>query len=164
MKGVIIYKSAYGATQQYANWLHDKSQMPVFNVKENPGSLEEYDLVVVGSSVRAGRLQMGGWIRKNWAQLQNKIVILMLVNITADPDLRAKIVPQSLPAEIAEHMKVFPVGGRYILEQMSGFEKTVVKMVASLTKDPKAKEELLTNKDLVTEDQLEPLMNYINSL
>ena len=34
MKGVIVYKSRYGATTQYANWLGEILQYPVYESDE----------------------------------------------------------------------------------------------------------------------------------
>ena len=38
-----------------------------------------------------------------------------MTNITPDAKVVAQFVPKSLPVEIAEELKVFPVGGRYAL-------------------------------------------------
>lgn len=163
MRGIIIYKSKYGSTKQYAEWLHDETGFELYEVKQCPADLSQYDVVVIGSNVHAGKVSLAGWIRNRWPLLQEKDVYLLLVNITADPQLVANFVPQSLPPEIATQLKVFPVGGRYLLEQMTGFDRTIIKMVASLQKDPAIKQELLTERDWVNKDNLRDLLAQINS-
>lgn len=61
MKGVIIYKSKYGSTRQYAEWICAETGFDLFDVKQCPHNLSQYDLVVLGSNVIAGRLSLAGY-------------------------------------------------------------------------------------------------------
>ncbi len=164
MNGAVIYKSKYGSTAQYAEWLRDEIGFDMFDIKQCPTDLSKYDTVVIGSYIRAGRLVLAGWIRSHWQILQQKTVLLMLVNVTVDPEAQAKIIPQSLPAEIVEHIQVFPVNGRYLPSEMSSVDRTLIKVVASMTKDPKVKQELLGDRDLVDKVNLKDLLAYIQKM
>ncbi|HEX2951346.1 MAG TPA: flavodoxin domain-containing protein [Armatimonadota bacterium] len=164
MKGVIIYKSKYGSTRQYAEWLHGETGFDLFDVRQSPPDFQQYDTLIIGSSVFAGRLALANWIRQHWPSLCGKTVLVMMVNITADQNMVANFVPQSLPGEIADHLKVFPVGGRYSLQQMSFFDRTMIKMVASLEKRQEVKQELLAERDWVNKDNLQALLDEIHRL
>lgn len=164
MNGVIVYKSKYGSTAEYAEWLREETGFEVFDTKQCPKDLNSYDTVVIGSYIRAGRLVLAGWIRSHWPILEQKTVLLMLVNVTTDQEAQAKIVPQSLPAEIVSHMRVFPVSGRYLPSEMSSVDRMLIKVVASMTKDPKVKQELLGDRDMVNKDNLKDLLGYIMDL
>jgi menaquinone-dependent protoporphyrinogen IX oxidase len=80
MKGIIIYKGKYGATQQYAEWLSKELQLPVRKPENLTAShLSLYDFVVIGSSVYEGGLLMKNWLKKYAEILQNKKVFLFIV-------------------------------------------------------------------------------------
>jgi len=164
MKGVIIYKSRYGSTKQYAEWLQEETGFDLFDVKHSPSDLSAYDVVVIGSSILASRAVLGGWIRKHWASLQGKAVYLLLVNVTADQEILAKVVPQSVPAEIAAQIRVFPVGGRYLLEKMAFLDRTMIKMVSNIEKRPEVKAELLADRDWVKKDNLQEILAAIRGV
>jgi len=162
MNGIIIYKSRYGSTRQYAEWVREATGFALYEVRQAPRDLRAYDTVVIGSSVFAGHVALAKWIVAHWPALQGKRVVLMLVNVTADPEEVAKFVPQSLPPEIASQLKVFPVGGRYQLERMSFLDRTMIKMVASLEKQPEKKQELLIERDWVKRENLRELLGYLS--
>lgn len=164
MRGIIVYKSRYGSTAEYAQWVHNETGFDICDINRCPKDISSYDTVVLGSYIRAGRMVLARWMRNHWQSLQQKTVILMLVNVTADPEIQAKIVPQSLPAEIVSHIQVFPVFGSYMLSKMSSFDRTLIKMVASLTKDPKVKQELLNDRNMVDKANLKDLLNQIQTL
>ena len=164
MKGVIIYKSRYGSTKQYAEWLRDETGFDLYDVKQAPGDLSSYDIVVIGSSVFAGRLALAGWIKKQWPSLQGKTVLLLMTHIRDNEQETANVVPQRLPAEIVERIKVFPVGGRYSLQRMGVMDKTLIKMVSSMEKNPQVKRELLAERDEVKKENLRGLLEYISGM
>jgi menaquinone-dependent protoporphyrinogen IX oxidase len=164
MHGIIIYKSKYGSTRQYAEWLQAETGFDLFDLAHCPRDLRGYDLVVLGSSVLAGRLALTGWIRKHWPALQDKIVLLLIATIMTDPKIQAKIVPQSLPDAIASRLTAFYVGGRYQLQRMSTLDRTMIKMVAALARKPEIKAELLAERDWVKQENLQGLLGHIRAM
>ena len=161
MHGIIIYKSRYGSTRQYAEWLRDAVGFALVDVEHAPNDLRAYDTVVIGASIMAGRLRLGKWIVRHWPELRDKTVYLMMVNITDDPARLATYVPTSVPDEIARALKVFPVPGRYQPSRMQFLDRTLINVVAGMTKDEAAKQELTTERDEVKRECLEPLVQAI---
>lgn len=52
MKGVIIYKSKYGATQQYALWLSTALELPAWQPEEKTiNELLNSDFFIIGSPI-----------------------------------------------------------------------------------------------------------------
>ena len=45
MQGIIIYKSKYGATRQYAEWLQSETGFELYDVKNCPADLSRYEIV-----------------------------------------------------------------------------------------------------------------------
>ncbi len=163
MHGIIIYKSRYGATKEYAEWLREDTGFDLCEVKACPRDLGAYDTVVVATSILAGRPLLAKWLADRWPALREKRVLLLLVNVTADPTARAAIVPHSLPA-IAPHLAVFPVGGRYDLARMRPVDRFLITTVAKMEKRPEVKAELLATRDLVKRESLREILDYIRSL
>lgn len=161
MNGIILYKTRYGSTRQYAEWLRDETGFPCMDIAQCPRDLSGYDTVLLGSSVLAGRLVLRGWIRKCWPVLQGKTLHLFLTHLRDAEDAPAKVLAESLPPEIAGQIALFPVGGRYLLGQMSFLDRTLIRMAASLDKRPEVKAELLTDHDLVDRTELQPLLDRL---
>src|SRR5688572_11503775 len=80
MKGIIIYKGKYGATAQYAQWLGEELNFPVWSSENSDQvNLREYDLFIIGTSVYIGKLQITSWLYDHLAFIRNKKVFLFLV-------------------------------------------------------------------------------------
>jgi menaquinone-dependent protoporphyrinogen IX oxidase len=160
MPGIIIYASRYGSTREYATWLQEETGYELYDVKHAPKDFDAYDTVVVATSIMAGRPRLARWIQERWPALRGKRVAVLLVNVTADPAARAQIVPTALP-DIAPHLAVFPVGGRYDVERMGGFDRFMIKTVAKMEKRPEVRAELLETRDLVNRENLREIVNFL---
>lgn len=80
MKGIVVYQSKYGATNKYAQWIGSDLGLPVFETRElDPGQLEKYDLIILGSSVYIGRLLIKKWLKNNFKYLLNKKTFFFVV-------------------------------------------------------------------------------------
>lgn len=77
MKGIILYKSKYGATRKYAEWL---SQETGFETREisrvRVEDVKEYDLIVLGGGIYASGVAGLDFLKKNIDQLEDKKVIV----------------------------------------------------------------------------------------
>jgi menaquinone-dependent protoporphyrinogen IX oxidase len=66
MKGVIIYKSKYGSTRQYARWLSDELKLPARQPHEiSSDFFANCDFIIIGSGVYIGKLLIKNWLRKH---------------------------------------------------------------------------------------------------
>jgi menaquinone-dependent protoporphyrinogen IX oxidase len=73
MSAVIIYQGKYGATQQYASWLGESLKMEVKNTASiNGEALKTYKVLLLGSSVYIGKLQIKQWLKDNQAFIRDK--------------------------------------------------------------------------------------------
>jgi menaquinone-dependent protoporphyrinogen IX oxidase len=73
MKGIIIYKGKYGATEQYAKWLGQDLDLPVSTAEDIKNErLNAYDYFIIGSSVYMGKLQIRKWLFKNKNFIKDK--------------------------------------------------------------------------------------------
>ena len=161
MKGIIIYKGKYGATQQYAEWLSEELHLPVLKPENLTASnLPLYDIVIIGSSVYEGNLLMKNWLKKYVEILQSKKVFLFIVCATppTENEKLQTIAKNNIPAML-NHCAVYFLHGRMILKQLSWIDRFMMKMGARLQKDPQVKKEMLQDFDAVKKENITALVN-----
>ena len=139
MNGIIIYKGKYGATAQYAQWLGQDLNMPVLSSgNSEQANLNEYDLLMIGTSVYIGKMQIAPWLRNNIAFIRNKKIILFVVAGTP-PNEKEKLdsyVKPGLPDEIRQNCEVYYLHGKLRVNELSWKDRFLLKIGAWLVKDP----------------------------
>ena len=164
MKGLVIYKGRYGATKQYAMWIGQELQMPVVSadhlqLKEWP----KYDYIIIGSSVYIGKLEIRKWVKKNFALLT--ITKIFLFQVAASPvdqkEKRESYNKASLPQELLQKSESFYLPGKMKMENLSLWDRFMLKMGSKLTKDPVEKKKMLTDFNEVKKENIEPLIESI---
>jgi menaquinone-dependent protoporphyrinogen IX oxidase len=163
MKGIIVYKSKYGSTKQFSEWLREDTGFDLFDISTLSTDLGNYEMIVIGSSIHGGQISLRSWIIQYWELFKDKSVVLMLTSGTSDNRFIQKTMEKSFPEIIRNGITLFPVGGRYIFSKMSMFDRLIIRIVASLTKHPAAKKGMLTERDEVNRDGLKELVDFIKS-
>ena len=79
-KGIILYRSRYGATAKYAEWLAEETCFDIMQTREaSIEKLHRYDTIVLGGGVYASGIAGIGFLRKNLKQLQGKRLAVFCV-------------------------------------------------------------------------------------
>ncbi len=77
MKLFLCYHSRYSSTKQYTEWLHEKVGGDLATIKDlsqyNPA---EYDILVFGGYVHAGKITIRSIVQRNWPDVKHKQVIV----------------------------------------------------------------------------------------
>ena len=162
MKGVIIYKGKYGSTEQYAQWLGINLHLPVMPADEFPtGKIKDFDFFLIGSSVYIGKLQISKWLKENETLLQDKKIFFFQVAATP-PVEKQKLqlyFESGVPESIRQNCQVYFLHGKMIKSKLSFMDRVMLKMGASLTKDPVAKKKMLTDFDEVKKENIAEIVN-----
>jgi menaquinone-dependent protoporphyrinogen IX oxidase len=140
MKGIIIYKSKYGATRQYAIWLGTTLELPIASAgTETVEQLADADYVILGGSVYVGKLQLKSWIKDNLTFLSTKRIYLFVVSGTPldDIDKLERYIKDNIPAEIRNRCKCFFFPGKLEFNKLSLKDKLLLKIGAWLSKRSK---------------------------
>lgn len=164
MKAVILYKSKHGATQQYAQWLADDLQLPVFTEPGfSPSWLDSYDLVIVGGSVYAGRWTMHDWLARHASRFENKKLVFFIVCGTPSHEINTlkAIARQNIPAGLLDKYPVFYLHGRLVKDTLTWSERWLLKIGAWLTKDPVKKREMTADFDDVKREHLDGIIKAV---
>lgn len=166
MKGVIIYKSKYGATSQYAQWLSEELKLPARQPDEiSSQEIADCDFIILGSSVYIGKLLIRNWLKAHMDILQNKKLFIFIVCGTppAEKEKLNMIVKSSIELSKLTQSSIYFLHGKMLMKELHWTDRFLLKMGASLEKDPNTKKEMLTNFNDVKKEHLAALMQEVNA-
>ena len=163
MKGIILYKTQYGSTAQYAAYLADQLDAALLPFERMEAStLQTYDYYVIGSLVKVGRLKAANWIKFNWDWLKHKKVFLFSVSATPVDSKELKdMMEKSLPPEIMNNLEYFALPGRINPKSLHLLDRLMINLVARAEKNPREKDRLLNGYDDVDKVHLMPLVDAV---
>ena len=116
-KTLIIYFSKYGTTKEYAEWIAEELNgdiYSVYNIKNN--ILNNYDTIIIGSGLYAGKVKGVDILIKNYELLKNKKLVIFTCGL-ADYTIienRNSIynrLKKEFPEKIIEKIKIFYLRG-----------------------------------------------------
>ena len=159
VNGVVLYRGKYGATQQYAKWLGLETGFPVFNLAKEKVNPTEFDFIILGSAVYAGRYYIVDWLNKNWPLLKDKPLVLFTVSGTAPdhPDIK-NYFNENLKSEMREKITYFPLRGKLDLNDLNWLMRLFFKMAAKSEKDEAARLRMKHGFDYVKKENIDPVL------
>ena len=82
-KTIVIYKSKYGSTKQYAKWIAQEVKGDLFeNSEVDVSDLQDYDNIVLGGSLHAVGIKGVKVLTENFDRLKDKqLIVLSLIHI-----------------------------------------------------------------------------------
>ncbi|MBN1646743.1 MAG: hypothetical protein JW874_01805 [Spirochaetales bacterium] len=164
MEGIIIYKSNYGSTKQYADWLNEETGFRVLDIKKaGTNDIRQNDIIIFGSPVFAGRVLISGWISKKWKYLAGKKVVLYTTSGAAPGEVgKQNVLQNSFTPELAGKIKYFPQGGRMVFAKLGPMHRFMMKLGSKMEKDPQKSAEMLLDKDHVDRGGIKAILEYLN--
>ena len=79
MKGIIIYKSKYGSTKKYAEWLKDATGYDCVATKDaDTGKLSSYDTIVFMGGVYAKGIACTSFMKKVISRIKDKKIAVFI--------------------------------------------------------------------------------------
>src|SRR4030095_16649293 len=161
MKTIILYKSKYGATRQYAEWLSLETGVPAIPIGEfDVANLSGFDTVILGTSVYIGKLLISNWLAKNWYALQNKRLELFLVSGTPQNE-REKLIPyvrSSVPKEIFNQLSLTFLHGKLVMKELSWLDRLLVRMGSRIAEKKNPADKIIMDYNDVKKEHLKPLI------
>ncbi len=114
MNVLVVYRTRYGSTREYAQWIGEELHAdvrPMDTVRSS--DIAPYDTIIVGGYLRMGKIQGVDFLTRYWSDLSGKR--LFLFSVAGAPERspeRALWFGNSLPEHIREHVQHFPLRGR----------------------------------------------------
>ena len=162
MKTIVIYKTKYGSTKTYAEWIAEELGCEAVDAKNiKIEDLQEYDTIIYGGGLYAEVIAGVILITKNLDKLEGKKIIVYSTGITP---LKYKeyydklVIEKNFKPEMLEKIKVFNFMGKMIIEELSPVHRAALKTLKQIMqakKNPGEMEKLLI--ELFGEDGL-PLL------
>jgi len=113
MKNLICYKTRFGATKKYMEWLAEaiNADLRTFSETKGKDAFSNYDTIVVSSATYAGLMPLNHFLKKNWKHLQDKNVIVVAVGAAAADDPWSIKSYNRIPQKIRDKIKYFKIRG-----------------------------------------------------
>ena len=175
MKTIVIYKSKYGSTKTYANWIAEELSCEAVDAKNiNINDLTEYDTIIYGGGLYAEVINGVILITKNLDKLKDKKLIVYSTGITPLEyrNYYDKLVlEKNFKPEMLEKIKVYNFLGKMILDELSLVHRTAIKGLKKLMsskENPSEMESLLVelcdaNGDF-SKSAIKELVDYAKSI
>lgn len=132
MKAIIVYGGKSGTTEKCAKILSEKiGNAPTINLHEKNTNVSDYDLVIIGSNIRAGMMdgKVRKFIIKNREVLDNKkLAFYICCGFAKNKD---QYFTNNFPKELLDKSIVYDTfGGEMDISKQKGFDKFVIKAVS----------------------------------
>jgi len=163
---LILYQSTYGSTKQYADWIHLEIPSAMADLEACPApDFAPYDVIVFGSPVRTGRIVLAPLIVSSWSAIRDKSLVLYTVSGTPPdhPAIRA-LYRVSLPEDIREGIRHFPLHGRMVHRTLSARDQALVSVGRAIQRDDTLKKFMQEDFDGVKRENLEPLLEHLRTV
>lgn len=176
----VIYKSKYGSTKKYAEWIGEELECDVLDTGSvSADTLKKYDTIIYGGGLFAGGVNGFNLITKNFDAVRDKNLILFTVGL-ADPNDTENTdhikggIKKAVSPELFDKMKIFHLRGGIDYSNLGVVHKA---MMAMLVKTMKSKDEselrdedkLMLETygqkvDFTDKESIKPLVEYVKAI
>lgn len=141
MNAIVVYKTKYGSTKTYAEWIAEELSCEAVDVKDTDiQKLSEYDAIIYGGGLYAEVINGVSIITKNLDKLKNKKIAVYTTGITP-LDCRAYydtyVVEKNFKEGVPENVKLFNFLGKMKMEELSLVHRTALKSLKKLMQGKK---------------------------
>lgn len=173
MNAIVIYKSKYGSTKTYAEWIAEELCCQAVESKNvNVDDLVGYDAIIYGGGLYAEIINGVSLITKNLEKLKDKKIAVFSTGITPIDcrDYYDKyVVEKNFKNGVPERVKIFNFTGKMVLDELSVVHRTALKTLKKLMsskQNPTEMEKLLVelcdaDGDFSDREQIKELITYI---
>lgn len=111
----IYYKSTFGSTKKYANWLGQATKSDIHTFRDvNKNTINKSQIIVVMSGTYAGQMPLITFLKNNWDILKDKTVIAVAVGAADPNDDQSMISYNLIPDEIKKNIQYFKLPGKLL--------------------------------------------------
>lgn len=139
MNGIILYRSKYGATKKYADWLSEELGFPCREIKNvDIGEVMDCDAVILGGGIYASGIAGLSFLKKNLDSLNGKKIAVFCCGASPYDEEAFKEVVKHNMKDSLDGIPVFYCRGSWDMEKMTFADRTLCNMLrkAVSKKDP----------------------------
>ncbi|WP_297130709.1 flavodoxin domain-containing protein [Terrisporobacter sp.] len=174
---IVIYKSKYGSTKRYAQYLSKKLNCNLLEEsKVNKDTLDKYNTIIYGGGIYAGRINGLRTIINNYENIKYKNVIVYTVGITNPNDKKTydDLIKRNFTEDMITKIQVFNLLGDINYSKLNFFNKIMMYALIGFIKkkdeskrtddDKKILESYGKSLILFNEKSIKPIINHIKTL
>ena len=168
----VIYKSKYGATKKYAEWIAQELKASLFDASSiKPAQLMDFDVIVYGGGLYAGTINGVKLVAANPC----KHLVVFTVGLADPKDIDpSTILAKAFTPELLPKIKVFHLRGAMNFSKLGLVHKGIMAVVKKMVtkKDPSElsgeeraiAESGLENVDFTDKDSIAPIIAFVSGL
>ena len=162
MSGIVVYRSNYGSTKQYADWIHEETGFPVYDSRDKGIPWDGANTVVIGCPILAFKPVLSGWIEKHWDRMKGKRVALFTTS-GGDPATAPVVewIEKALSERVRSGVRVFPLAGRFDYGKLRGPHKAMIWLAGVLFGNKDVKNQMKNPVDGVAREKLGELLEFL---
>ena len=173
MNAIVLYRTKYGSTKAYAEWIAESLGCKAKDAKKiKIDDITKYDTIIYGGGLYAEVINGVSLITKNLEKLKDKKLIVFSIGITP-LDCRdyydKLVIEKNFKPEMIEKIKVFNFMGKMILSELSISHRTAIKALKKLMsskENPTEMESLLiklcdADGDFTDKSAIDELIEYV---
>lgn len=175
MKTIVIYKSKTGFTQRYAEWIAEELNCDISNYENfSQSSIAEYDCVIYGSRIHAGKVD---GIKKIKALFAGNVRSKLVIFATGGTPLAAEDVIDTIwqASFSEEELKTIPhyyMQGGLNYEKMGIVDRLIMKTLAQMLSRKNVKnsveagceQAIGSSYDISSRKYIAPLVQFVQDL
>ena len=172
MSTIVIYKTKYGSTKQYAKWIAEDLGCDAVDAKNvKVDDLLCYDTIIYGGGLYAEIINGVSLITRNIDKLGDKKIIVYTTGITPR-DVRAyydgEVIEKNFKKGVPENIKIFNFEGKMIQKELTPVHHAAIvslKKIMSAKKNPSDMVKLLlelcdADGDFSDRESIKELIEY----
>lgn len=173
MKTIVVYKTKYGSTKTYAEWIAEELSCEAVDVKDaDIQMLSEYDTIIYGGGLYAEVINGVSIITKNLDKLKDKKIAVYTTGITP-LDCRAYydeyVIKKNFKDGVPDNIRLFNFLGKMKMNELSLVHRTALKSLKKLMqgkKNPSEMEKMLVDLcdadgDFSNREDIKELIEYV---
>ncbi len=172
MKTIVIYKTKYGSTKNYAEWIAEELGCEAIDAKAvSIDMLKDYDTIVYGGGLYGEVINGVSLITKNIDKLRGKKIAVYTTGITplsCRDYYDAYVIKKNFKSGVPENIKIFNFLGKMVVDELSLVHKTAIKTlkkIMSSKENPSDMEKLLVelcdaDGDFSDRNEIKELVSY----
>lgn len=172
----VVYKSKYGSTKKYAQWIAEETNADLFeNSKTDVRDLIQYDTIVYGGGLYASGIAGISLITKNYEVLKDKRIVVFTVGLasTDRKEVFYSIIEKNFSQEMCDNIEFFHLRGGIDYKKLGFIHRSMMAMLKTVIskKDPEKltddDRELLATYgdkiDFTDKNSLKPLLVFLGN-
>ena len=173
MNTIVIYKTKYGATKKYAQWISEELGCEAVDAKKiTVDDILKYDTIVYGGGLYAEIINGVHILAKNIDKLKDKKIAIFTTGLTP-PDCRdyydKMVIEKNFKEGLPEIVKVFNYLGKMVVSELSLVHRTALKTLKKIMQgkeNPTEMEKLLielcdADGDFCDREAIGDLIEYV---